>query len=90
MVLAWILKRHGHEALAVGVDVVTPSTLRMLCEWADAILLTDRAFADRIPEAYRAKLRDYHVGPDIWFRHYNSDLVAKFEALLKEDTGRKQ
>jgi hypothetical protein len=57
------LLNYNHDALSVGIDVNTPETLALLCEWADKILLAEPDMA--IPEQWQDKIdKHFTIGPD--------------------------
>ena len=56
--LAWILKDHlGHDAVAIGAKSAGRKTLKMLCKWADKIILVDKDFKNEIPLNQKKKLK---------------------------------
>lgn len=74
--LARVLHAHGYEAAAVGW-FTAPAALAVLSAWADVIAVMDRAFAEKVPEAYRHKVTDhFHVGHDVWVNPYHKELEA--------------
>lgn len=82
--LAYILKEElGHEAIAVGFYTAKKETRKMLCEWADRIIVCYRGKQHWIEEEYRHKLKIYDVGP--YFLGYKQELLNQFYNYLKTD-----
>lgn len=63
------------DALACGWEKNTPETLKLMCDWADAIIVMETDFVERVPEAYDDKTFVLDVGPDIWCNSFNSELL---------------
>lgn len=54
-----------HDALAMGVDVNSAETIRMLTQWADVILLAEPQMKKRIPVKHQKKIDQmFTIGPD--------------------------
>lgn len=83
---AFVLKQHGHEALAAGMRATSRNTRKMLFEWADVIILHLGALKHWIPEEYHHKVKVWDVGPDIFFRDYDESLKESFEHFLATDS----
>jgi len=84
--LAWLLKhKHGQDALAMGLRKNSHETQALLYKWADLIILTASKYAEEIPEAFRAKLRVWDVGPDTYFQGFSQELLAQYEVYMKRD-----
>jgi hypothetical protein len=77
-----------HDALAASAAKNSPATMRMLCKWAEKIILMVPQFADVIPKVYRSKVTVVDIGPDIWGRPLCADLQSivsgHADRLLKE------
>lgn len=70
-----ILHRYlGHETLAVGIDNNGEECLRMLYGWADFIIVTHKAFAERIPAEFATKVQTFHIGLDVWGNSFHPEL----------------
>ena len=71
------------ETIATGTRRVSNKTMRMLCEWADYIIVVEsKLITDTISE-YRSKLQVWNLGPDTYPRPYNTELDAKCRELVK-------
>lgn len=68
------------EALVAGLVANTPSTLQMLVEWADLILIVcelDPAnYIENFPSQKRPLQWDFNPGPDKWQTPSHPELVA--------------
>lgn len=76
-IMAFLLKGMGHDAIAVGMDMNSTSTIAHLAAWADQIVLTQHLsqWLAKIPEGDRHKVRwDVEVGPDIWAERWPAQL----------------
>ena len=63
--LAFILKyQFKQDALACGWEGNTDETRKLLCDWADVVILMQAEFAQYVPEEYKDKIRVVDVGPD--------------------------
>ena len=84
--LAYLLKRRGHDALAMGLRTASAETQAMLCQWADCVVLTDRTLLDLLPSGViRDKLKLYDVGADTYFKGYSRELLRQFYKYLDND-----
>ena len=83
--LSLVLKRMNHEAIAIGRFTMKPETIKMLCEWADAVVLMEPHMRESIPELYHPKTWVIDVGPDRWGAQIDpelKDLVEEGAAFL--------
>jgi predicted protein tyrosine phosphatase len=56
-----------HDVLALGVDVNTPETIRMLSEWAEVILIAEPIMKKKIPVRFQRKIDTrFTIGADIF------------------------
>lgn len=76
------LKYWAHDVLTVGLDRNTPETIRMLCDWADRIIITHTN--QEIPGDFPEKVQLWNLGPDTYPRPFNKDLLHKVRALMQE------
>lgn len=84
--MAWLLKYvENFETLTAGVEYHTPETLKMLYEWADVITVPEEKLLAYIPEEYKAKIKFYNIGEDVYPRPFNRALVDKARRLMSED-----
>lgn len=70
--MAWALKDVGQDSLAAGWEATSKETLKMLCDWADGIVVMQQEFIARL----QAKLGNENfdlrkvliveVGPDVF------------------------
>lgn len=73
---------HSHDALAMGVNVNSPETIRMLSEWAEVILLAHPKMKKSIPVKCQGKVDDrFTIGDDIYPETITG--VLKDEVYLK-------
>ena len=84
--LAYLIKHElKHEAIAIGVRQHSAETKKMLFDWADVLILTDKRFLPEIPTEYHTKLKIYDVGRDKFFRGFDEGLLQTFRDYLKND-----
>jgi predicted protein tyrosine phosphatase len=80
----YLLKyKYGCDTLACGWEGNTPETLRMLCEWADFVIIMQEEFRKYVPEEFHGKLQVVDVGPDIWCNSLHPDLLEVVDAKLQ-------
>jgi predicted protein tyrosine phosphatase len=83
--LAFVLKEfHNRDAIACGWRFAENDTLEILCKWADAIVVMQPHFKDKLPEAYREKALVVDVGPDRFGSPFHPDLY-EFLKNVTED-----
>lgn len=68
------LKYLGHDCIPVGLSTNSQSTLELLCEWADHIIVTDSE--QQVPPQHQSKVRLWDIGPDVFPRPFNKTLLA--------------
>lgn len=82
MHLAYLLKyRYGADALNCGFEGNAPTTVKMLCEWADFIIVVEAHMKHRISEEYHYKTRVFDCGPDRFFNP-NKELLEIFDTMI--------
>lgn len=79
------LKYWGHDIIPIGVRTNSSETIKMLCEWADIIILTSSEPHIAVPSEYISKVRLFDVGPDIYKRPFNPELDTKVKQLLEDN-----
>ena len=89
VVLATLLKlEYGeNDTLSCGVDRNSEETLKLLCDWADKVLVIDRYVLDRLTNLglfREKKFRLLDVGGDRWGQQHNPELQQLFRDKLKE------
>lgn len=83
--LAWLLKEQYHkDALACGICVVGPDTFKMLYDWAEMVIVTDARLTHPYFEQYSYKTEFWDVGPDVYFRGFDPDLIEQYRRYLKD------
>ncbi len=84
---SWLLKDHGHDAIPAGLNYNSPETIKILCGWADVIILMDSSLLHLVPKnkATRDKLKIWHVGPDVWNTNSAPELWNKVIAYADAD-----
>ena len=83
--LAFLLKNMGHDAVAIGIHSARRSTRRMLCKWADKIILVVPKYEHWIKPEFKHKLLLWDVGRDIYFAGWKNDLLEKYQQFMKDD-----
>lgn len=84
--MAWLLKYvEDFETLTAGLAYHTPETLKMLFEWADVITVPEEKLLALVPEEYKAKVKFYNIGPDIYKRPHNPELLSIARKLMEAD-----
>ncbi len=85
--LAWLLKqKYKKEAIAIGMGNSSLDTIKMLCEWADTIILTTREGGHpylKSPEV-KDKVLFCDVGRDRYFRGFEQDLIDQYELFIED------
>ncbi len=77
----WLLQYRDHDVIAVGVKRMSDDTLNMLYRWADLVVLLDRRFLEQMPTD---KTVVWDVGPDVFPRPFNRDLVRLIRAYAQK------
>lgn len=70
----------GQEALAVGRQRVSASTLALLCRWADLIVIMQPHMQESIPVEFESKLRCVDVGVDRYGIWIHPELLPQVQA----------
>lgn len=71
------------SVLACGLERNDTTTLQMLFEWADVIVVAGEAeLAARVPAEYVSKLLHINIGKDIWGDPFAVDLAHQVTRLL--------
>ncbi len=76
--------KYGHDVLACGFEFNTPETVKMLCEWADYIVVMKDEFCKEIPIEFKDKMVCYHVGPDRFGYAFHPELQQMIDTMIKE------
>ena len=76
-----LMYHHGQDALSASADKQAQDTWRMLCDWADRIVLMQPHFAGRIQDGYKAKVRICDVGEDLYGSPWHFQLQEKVAAF---------
>lgn len=84
--IAHHLKYWNHDVLTAGLLTNSSHTIAMLGAWADRIILTDQIQLDALPKpmTFADKFQLWDVGPDIYPRPFNKDLLTKVRKLMTE------
>ncbi len=75
-----------HDAVALGAGRNSPETIRMMCEWADRIVVMQPEFKKSVPEEFHEKLSVCDVGPDVFGSPLHPTLTGicgKFVGMMK-------
>lgn len=83
--LAGQLKYWGHDVIPVGIQTNSAATLEMLIAWADRVIFTEdtQVIAGDRP-SLPDKFQLWDLGPDVYPRPYNKELLAKVKVLMDE------
>lgn len=86
--LAGQLKYLGNDVLTVGTKTNSEGTLFMLGEWADRIIVVS-AEVELDFHPYPSvegleKIEVWDLGPDVYPRPYNTELLVKVKQLIKD------
>lgn len=74
-----------HDVIAMGVDVQSQETIKMLTEWADVILLAEKAMKKKIPTKQQRKIDEaFVIGPDIYPVSISGVLLAEVKIKVKK------
>jgi predicted protein tyrosine phosphatase len=74
--LAYILHDlKSHEAIPVGHLRVSSETMKMMCEWADYIVIMQAYMLDHIDQAYHQKVKCIDVGEDRFGIYIHPELL---------------
>lgn len=80
--LAHQLKYLDHDVLTAGLKRNSPETIDLLCSWADKIIRTS---ADQdTPYDYLDKTYLWQIGPDVYPRPFNKQLLKIVRKLIEE------
>lgn len=86
VVLAYLLKLKGHDAIAVGMRCMGRDTRKMMLDWADLIVVLHEKCQEGIPEEYWGKTRIWEVGPDIYLKGFDENLTYMLETNMKRES----
>lgn len=82
--MARVLKeKYGFDALSAGLVHNGPELQRVLCDWADRVLVMDAALVELVPSGCMAKVILTDVGPDVWGYPTAPDLVNRCIVLAE-------
>lgn len=77
-------KQH-HDVVALGLKTNGPAIIHLLSFWADIIILTDDDQSFPWANGMERKVRLWKVGPDIYPRPFNRELMTKCDRLIQEN-----
>ena len=76
------------KVLAAGWEKNDPDTIKMLCHWADAVLIVGSATKwlnnNSIPPEFKHKYVLLDIGEDVWHHYNNKELVKILGNLLEK------
>lgn len=75
--LTYRFKRHGHSSIPIGWMTESPETLRMMCEWADHVVVVQAEYKERIPLEFQAKVLVVEIGHDDWGPRWHPELKRR-------------
>ena len=84
--------RYGHDVLHAGMQPVGSETLRMLCAWAEIIIISNVADLNRekcresarVLNDYMSKVYSIEIGEDRWRDPMNKELRKIICGKIKE------
>jgi len=81
--IAGQLKYWKHDVLSVGLAVTSEETIRMLLVWCDRVITTDSGQLDSLPVGFDGKHQLWDLGPDVYPRAYNPELLKMVKVLMQ-------
>jgi hypothetical protein len=85
------LKYWGHDVLAAGLKTNSQATLLMLCDWADRIIFTEGSQIAELGTIWWRPIKElseksqlWDIGPDIYKRPFNPELLAIVRRMMEE------
>ena len=88
--MAIALKNAGQEALAAGWETAGSETLKMLCHWADAIVVMQGEVIAKLQEKVGKDDFDYRkiivvdVGPDVFGTPFHPALLSYLKGIAQD------
>ena len=83
--LAYLLKKRGHEAIAVGMRCMGRDTRKMLFDWADLIILLHQKCRAGVDQDYWGKTKIWQIGRDVYFREPDQRLVYMLNIYIERE-----
>lgn len=81
--IAHQLKYWKHDVLSAGTSTNSIATLTLLADWADRIIYTEESQIDVLgPLNIKTPMQLWDIGPDIYPRPFNRELLAKVRKLI--------
>ena len=74
--------KYNIDAIACSWEKNSPSTLKMLMEWADKIIVMQEHMRQYVLPEYQQKIIVIDVGPDIWCNGLHTELLQKVDSHL--------
>lgn len=81
--LAFLLKKMGHYAVAIGWKTVDPEIKRHLFEWADQIIVMRGYILKHVERPYRKKTVVFNVGRDTYFKGHDETLIGMLKDYIR-------
>jgi predicted protein tyrosine phosphatase len=69
-----------HEAIPIGRRWASHYTMRMLCEWADVVVVMQPNMIESVPHDLQHKVRCIDVGEDRYGLNISPDLIRQVTA----------
>lgn len=77
-------QKYKHDALACGQAFNTPETIKMLCGWADYIVVVQPGIAECVSEEYRKKTFCYNIGEDRFGYAFHPELIKGMDTMIQQ------
>ena len=82
--LAYLLKVHGQDAIAMSWRFNNPETLGKMFNWADYIVIMQAKFKEHIAEIFHHKLLVVDVGEDRYGYAFHPELQGGLTPIVKD------
>lgn len=83
---ALLRENYGVETLACGIHSASPETFRMLCDWADFVVVMQWSLLASLPSdcRYSGKVNLCEVGDDVYWRGIPAALAHKCDDFVRK------
>lgn len=77
--------KYKADTIAIGLTTTSQETLKMLYDWADYIIIPEKALRYHMPEGYDQKIKYFEVGMDRFPRPFNIELDRLVKKIIEEN-----